>query len=172
MGKRYPFVLVVLLYAQLGVAPAAGWMQLFKGPQKVPAGESLVLGFMFDVRAGETLCASGWFSASGGDDGILCFLYDEANYEFAKRGESASAIYSSGSPTAHAEFSVTIPNLGQYFGRCYLVFSNIHSTANKTVWGDIRLTREEVATIIPEPLWVVCLALGGVASASKKTKGR
>jgi len=172
MGKWYPLVLAMLLYAQLGAATAPGWVQLFRGPQKVPAGESLVLGFMFDVHTGETLCASGWFSASGGDDGILCFLYDEPSYELAKRGESADAIYSSGSPTAHGEFSVRMPNLGEYFGRCYLVFSNVHSTANKTVWGDMRLAREEAVTVIPEPLWAVCLALGGVAFASKKAKSR
>ncbi len=98
MGKRYPLVLAMLLYVQLGAATAPGLVQLFKGPHKVPAGESLVLGFMFDVRRGETLCVSGWFSASGGDDGALCSLYDEPNYELAKCGESAGAIYTSGRP--------------------------------------------------------------------------
>jgi len=65
-----------------------------------------------------------------------------------------------------------MPNLGEYFGRCYLVFSNVHSTANKTVWGDIRLTREEAVIPVAEPLWSVCLALGGAAFASKKGQRR
>lgn len=172
MGKRYAVVVVMFLYAQLSAAAAAGWVQLFKGPQKVPAGQSVVMGVMFDVHTNETLSASGWFSASGGDDGIFCFLYDEASYRLVKEGQPADAIYSSGRPTAHGEFNVTVPNQGKYFGRCYLMFSNVHSTANKTVWGDIRLIWQEQVPSIPEPLLVMWLAmwvgLGGAAFASKK----
>jgi len=175
MKKRYPLVLVFLLYSQLGAATAPGWVQLFKGPQKVPAGQFVVTGLMFDVHTGETLCASGWFSASGGDDGISCFLYDEASYELVKNGQTADAIYSSGRPTAHGEFNVTIPSLGRYYGRCYLMFSNVHSTANKTVWGDIKLTWEEQVASIPESLLVTWLAmwlgLSCAALASREGRG-
>ena len=169
-GDRCLVLVTVLIafYASLSTVTATESFQLLGDPQKIAPGQYLALDFSVDLDRGENFYVGGWYNASGAssESDIFCFLCDEANYELVMKGESANALYSSGHPVTHDEFNVSITSAGRY----YLVFSNAFSIADKTVWGDIKLTWEERALPIPEAFWAMWLVLVGLVRSAVRRR--
>lgn len=112
----------------------AGVEKLVLGRSKIRAGKYFYVPFRID-DAMECAHIVGKFHTAGGPDKIVQLVVAEQK-QFGKwaDGQSVQPIYSI-ERTTNAKLDLPIPQGGDY----YLGFSNISSTSDKTVFGDIEL---------------------------------